>query len=165
LKALNLPDEDAMNAITPAQEAEAETVKALYQDLLSAWNERTAAGYAALFEEDGMVVGFDGSVMNGRSGIENELNRIFADHITSTFIWKIRGVRFMTPDTAILKAVAGMRQRGQEDINPAASSIQTLVAVLGAHGWRIALFQNTPAQFHGRPDLSESLTEELRLLL
>jgi hypothetical protein len=44
LKALNLPDEDAMNAITPAQEAEAETVKALYQDLLSAWNERTAAG-------------------------------------------------------------------------------------------------------------------------
>jgi uncharacterized protein (TIGR02246 family) len=112
-----------------------------------------------------MVVRFDGSVMNGRSGIENELNRIFADHITSTFIWKICGVRFMTHDMAILKALAGMRQRGQKDINPAASSIQTLVAVLGAHGWRIALFQNTPAQFHGRPDLSESLTEELRLLL
>ena len=28
--------------------------------------------------------------------------------------------------------------------------------------WRISLFQNTPAQFHGRPDLVERLTRELR---
>ncbi len=36
-----------------------------------------------------------------------------------------------------------------------------------AHGWVgcIALFQNTPAQFYGRPDLSEQLTAELRGLL
>lgn len=34
-------------------------------------------------------------------------------------------------------------------------------------GWnrRSALFQNTPAQFHGRPELVEALTEELRQLL
>ena len=32
-------------------------------------------------------------------------------------------------------------------------------------GWRIALYQNTPAQFHGRPELSRALTEELRQLL
>ena len=28
--------------------------------------------------------------------------------------------------------------------------------------WRIALFQNTPAQFHGRPEAAEALTDELR---
>jgi len=28
----------------------------------------------------------------------------------------------------------------------------------------IALFQNTPAQFHGRPELAQQLTEELRQL-
>ncbi|TMB75962.1 MAG: DUF4440 domain-containing protein, partial [Chloroflexi bacterium] len=27
------------------------------------------------------------------------------------------------------------------------------------------LFQNTPAQFHGRPELVQQLTEELRQLL
>jgi hypothetical protein len=31
--------------------------------------------------------------------------------------------------------------------------------------WRIALFQNTPAQFHGRPELVQQLTEQLRQLL
>jgi len=28
--------------------------------------------------------------------------------------------------------------------------------------WRIKLFQNTPAQFHGRPELVEQMTDELR---
>jgi hypothetical protein len=31
------------------------------------------------------------------------------------------------------------------------------------HGqWRIVLFQNTPAQFHGRPSLVEEMTRELQ---
>ncbi|MGZ4033139.1 MAG: SgcJ/EcaC family oxidoreductase, partial [Tumebacillaceae bacterium] len=31
--------------------------------------------------------------------------------------------------------------------------------------WQIALFQNTPAQFHGRPELVEQMTAELRELI
>jgi hypothetical protein len=54
---------------------------------------------------------------------------------------------------------------GQTDINPAVNTIQTLVAVKRDGTWRIALFQNTPAQFHGRPELVQQLTEELRQLL
>jgi hypothetical protein len=44
-------------------------------------------------------------------------------------------------------------------------AIQTLVAAKRDGKRRVALFQNTPAQFHGRPELVESLTEELRQLL
>jgi hypothetical protein len=51
---------------------------------------------------------------------------------------------------------------GASDINPAVNAIQSLVAVKLAPGWRIALFHNTPAAFHGRPDLAETLTEENR---
>jgi hypothetical protein len=40
-----------------------------------------------------------------------------------------------------------------------------LVAVRGDDRWRIAVYQNTPAAFRGRPDLSQALTEELRRLL
>jgi hypothetical protein len=32
-------------------------------------------------------------------------------------------------------------------------------------GWSVALFQTTPAQFHGLPELSEALTAELSALL
>jgi hypothetical protein len=54
---------------------------------------------------------------------------------------------------------------GQSDINPAVNALQTLVVVLRADEWRIALLQNTPAQFHGRPEMAEALTRELRELL
>jgi hypothetical protein len=53
---------------------------------------------------------------------------------------------------------------GQSDINPEVNAVQTLVSVKQQNKWSIALFQNTPAAFHSRPELSERLTEELRQL-
>jgi hypothetical protein len=47
-------------------------------------------------------------------------------------------------------------------LNPAANAVQTMVAERDGGGWRIVLFQNTPAQFHGRPELAERLTAELQ---
>jgi hypothetical protein len=54
---------------------------------------------------------------------------------------------------------------GESDINPEVNAVQTLVAVKQQNKWIIALFQNTPAAFHVRPELSERLTEELRQAL
>jgi len=54
---------------------------------------------------------------------------------------------------------------GKSDLNPAVNAVQTLVAARQDSRWRIAVFQNTPAAFHGRPELSERLTEELRQVL
>jgi hypothetical protein len=54
---------------------------------------------------------------------------------------------------------------GQADINPAVNAMQTMVAVSRVGEWRIALLQNTPAQFHGRPEMAEALSRELRELL
>lgn len=53
---------------------------------------------------------------------------------------------------------------GKTDINAAVNAIQTLAAKRHDGEWRIASLQNTPAQFHGRPELVEQLTEELRRL-
>jgi uncharacterized protein (TIGR02246 family) len=147
------------------QKAEETEVRALYKQLLDSWNKRNAADFAALFEEDGNQIGFDGSQVNGRSEIESHLSGIFAEHKTAEYVGKVREVRFLTPDVAILRAVVGMVPYGQTDINPATNTIQSLVAVKQDGHWRIALFQNTPAQFHGRPELSAQLTEELRRLL
>jgi len=140
-------------------------VSALYQDLLDSWNRRAAGDFAALFAEDSHVIGFDGSQMKGRAEIGSVLGQIFADHVTSAYVGKIRDVRFLAPEVAILSAVAGMVPPGQKDLNPAVNTIQTLVAARQAGQWRIVHYQNTPAQLHGRPDLSEALTAELRELL
>lgn len=142
-----------------------EAIGRLYTDLLAAWNRRDAAAYAALFAPDAHVVGFDGSLMDGPEAIEAELTRIFAHHQTAPYIGKLRDVRLLTPDTGLLRAIAGMIPPGQTDLNPAVNTIQSLVAVRHAGTWRIALYQNTPAQFHGRPELVQQMTDELRALL
>jgi uncharacterized protein (TIGR02246 family) len=149
----------------PSNPSDETTVSALYQKLLDSWNRRDAAGFAALYDENSDVVGFDGSQMFGRAEIEATLSQIFADHMTATYVSKIRGVRFLAPEVAVLRAVVGMIPPGKKDLNPDANAIQTLVATKQEGQWRIAVFQNTPAQFHGRPELVEALTEELRQLL
>jgi len=148
-----------------AQSRDATDIGALYQQLLDSWNKRNAATYAALFAEDASVIGFDGSQMNGRAEIETQIGQIFANHPTSRYIGKIREVRLLAPDAAILRAVVGMVPPGQSDIKPDVNAIQSLVATKDAGHWRIALFQNTPARFDGRPELAQQLTDELRELL
>jgi uncharacterized protein (TIGR02246 family) len=145
-----------------APSADELAVRALYRRLLDGWNERSAAAFAAPFAEDGEAIGFDGSQHTGRAGIAADMRRILADHPTAAYVAKVRGVYPLAPAAAILRAVAGLVPPGQADLNPATNALQTLVAARRDGRWQIVLFQNTPAQFHGRPELARALTEELR---
>ena len=140
-------------------------IRALYQQLLESWNRRDAAAYASLFETEATIIGFDGSPMYGSSEVEATIRQIFTDHITAAYIGKVRSVRFLRSDIAVLHAIVGMVPPGRRDLNPAVNALQTLVTTRADGQWRIAWFQNTPAQFHGRPEASEALSEELRQLL
>ena len=62
----------------------------------------------------------------------------------------------------MLSAVAGMVLPGESDLNPDRNAVQTLIAVKRNHEWRVAVYQNTPAQYHGREEKAKSLTDELR---
>jgi uncharacterized protein (TIGR02246 family) len=129
---------------------------------LASWNARQAAEFAATFTDDAEVIGFDGSQMTGRAEIEAMLKGIFADHETGAYVGIIRSVRFLSPDVALLRAVSGVVPAGQDDLNPALNAQQALIAIKHDGAWRIVLYQNTPAQFHGRPDLVQRLNDELR---
>lgn len=146
--------------------ADDHALRELYQAWLDCWNRRDAGAYAALFTKDATVIGFDGSPMNGRAEVEATLRQIFTDHQTAVYVGKVRATRLLSATVATVWAVAGMVPPGKAEINPAVNAMQTLVAVRedGA-GWRIALAQVTPAQFHGRPELAAALTEELSQLL
>lgn len=151
--------------MTSPQTPDEAPIAPLYHQLLDAWNRRDAGAFAALFDEEGTSIGFDGSTMSGRAEIAATLGQIFADHVTATYVAKIRAIHSLAPDVALLRAVVGMVPPGKADINPAVNALQTIVAVRRGDTWRIALLQNTPAQFHGRPEMAEALTHELRELL
>ena len=146
----------------PADDAE---IRDLYRRMLDGWNRRSAEAMAAPFAEDAEIIGFDGSQMIGRPEIISTLHSIFADHQTATYVSIVRSVRVLGRDAAILRAAVGMAPRGQSELNSAVNAWQTVVAARRNAAWQIVLLQNTPAQFHGRPDLAQQFTDELRELL
>lgn len=136
-------------------------VRALYQQLLEAWNQRRAAQMAELFLDDGVVIGFDGSQMRGASAVNDEMRQIFADHRPARYVGIVRTVAFLKPEVAVVHAVAGMVLPGTRGIKRENNAVQILTAVQREGQWRIAVYQNTPARFDGRPKLAAELTAEL----
>jgi uncharacterized protein (TIGR02246 family) len=68
----------------------------------------------------------------------------------------------VTDDVAVMVAVGGTVMTGQSDIEPDRNSIHTLVAVKHGNKWRFTAFQNTRAQFIGRP--AERLIKESKYI-
>ncbi len=145
--------------------ADEDRVLDLYKELLNQWNEKQGQGMANLFTDDGSLVGFDGSQVNTLKEIEAHLTPIFAQYPTARFIHIVREVRQLAADTAMVRANVGMVPRGYSDINPAVNAVQTMIAVKKGGDWKVAMFQNTPAAYHGRPEEAEKLTTELRAVL
>ncbi len=139
----------------------------LYRDIIAAWNGRDAARMAAQFADDGNLVGFDGSQVDTRRAIQAHLEPVFADHPTAAYVSIVREVRLLDPSVAIVRAIAGMVPPGQDDFKPELTTVHTLVATRGGgtsaeRRWRAAVFQGTPAAWHGRPQDLERALDELR---
>jgi uncharacterized protein (TIGR02246 family) len=142
-----------------------DAVVALYRRVLTAWNAARAEDFAAPFADDGEVVGFDGSSHAGRDEIADAMRRIFVDHQTGTYAGMVKSVRPLGlggARAAVVRAVAGLVPAGASDLEPKLNSQQALIVEERDGAWRVVLYQNTPAQFHGRPDLARALTDELR---
>ena len=134
----------------------------LYSQLLEAWDKRNARNYALLFASDATLIGFDGSQVNDQLQIGAHVSEVFTHHQTPRYVGIVREVRSIATDVALLRANAGLIPPGKDDIDPALNAVQSLLSVKKGGSWKIALFQNTPAQFHMQPEQSKALTEELR---
>jgi uncharacterized protein (TIGR02246 family) len=154
----NLPG-DSMASFQTSSDDE---IRQRYFELLRSWKEQDAKRFASLFADDGSLVGFDGTAVNGKTNITEHLSQIFADHRTAEYVTVIREVRWLAKSIALLRAAVGMIPPGMTELNPAANAIQSVVFIQEDKSWKIALFHNTPAAFHGRPEEVEQLTQELR---
>jgi uncharacterized protein (TIGR02246 family) len=138
------------------------TVEELYANLMEAWNKRDAKAFEELFILDGDMVGFDGTQVHGQGSIREHLAKVFEDHPTNPYVYRITGVTQISTEVAIVRAIAGMIPPGATDPDPKLHAIHRLTAVHRGGAYRVALFQNTPAQLHGRPQEVEQMTADLR---
>src|ERR687897_809299 len=146
--------------------ADETAIRALYQQLMDGWNAGSGEAFASSFEEDGDLVGFDGTHFKGRQEIA-----LFHQHLFDVFlkgsrlVGKVRNLHFLTSDVAVMHAVGGTVMAGQTHLEPERNSVQTLVAVKRNGKWSLTAFQNTRATYIGRPEETHKLTEELQVLL
>ena len=139
------------------------TIRDLYQQTIDGWHAGNGDAFAAPYTEDSDFIGFDGTYMKGRQEIASFHQMLFDKFVKgSRLIGKIRSIRFVTEDVAIMIAVGGTVMAGQSDIDPDRNSVHTLVAVKHDVKWYFTAFQNSRAQYIGRPEESRALTEELR---
>jgi uncharacterized protein (TIGR02246 family) len=133
------PEEAAAN-----DSAEEAAVRALYQQLMDGWNQGSGDAFAAVFTEDGDLIGFDGTHFKGRQEIAPFHQRLFDKWLKgSRLVGEVKDVRFLSPDVALMHAVGGTVMRGKSEPSPERDSIQTLLATRQDGEWRLAAFQNT----------------------
>ncbi len=110
-----------------------------------AWNQHNARAYAALFAEDGDVVNVVAWWWKGRTEIESNLTRMFANIFReSTLTFTQVDVRFLTPDIAIAHARWTMTgARMPPGLPEPREGLQTLTVQKRNGEWLIAAFHNT----------------------
>src|SRR5919108_5820281 len=125
-------------------------IRKLYQQMIDGWNAGNGDAFAAPYTDDSDYIGFDGTYMKGRQEIASFHQMLFDKFLGgSRLIGKIRSIRFVTVDVAIMIAVGGTVMAGQSDIEPERNSIHTLVSVKRDRRWQFTAFQNSRAQFIG----------------
>lgn len=137
-------------------------IQNLYDQFIKSWNEQNADGMAKDMSSDVHMFGYDGSEMHGPEDVRKTIGEIFKQYPTGIFVTITKDIKFLNDKTAVLRASAGIVPRGGDDINPNVNAHQTLVAVKENGQWKIALLQNTPAQFHMNPEKKDEMSAELR---
>ncbi len=126
--------------MNPADEA---AVRGLYRELMDGWNRGSGDAFAAAFTEDGDLVAFDGTHFEGREEIAPFHQELFDKWLKGTrLVGRVKSVRFLSPDLALMHAVGGTVMRGKSEPAPERDSIQTLVAIRQGGEWRLAALDN-----------------------
>src|SRR4028119_67598 len=129
--------------------ADERAVRDLFEKLLEDWARGDGEAYGSRSTEDADYVAFDGTRTKGREEISSSHQRLFDKFMKGTRLTgRIEGIEFPVPAVALVHATGGTLMRGKTKSSPERDSIQTLVAVKRAGGWRFAALHTPPARPH-----------------
>jgi uncharacterized protein (TIGR02246 family) len=119
-------------------------VKAVLTRMIDAFNAADFSAVASTYTANGTMIVGDGTQHTGRAAIE----RFFVDMRTSLptytrFHARITGVRFVTPDVAVLLSEGGFMIPGETDVAPERFGLQSVIAVREGGSWSAVLVQRT----------------------
>jgi uncharacterized protein (TIGR02246 family) len=118
---------------------------------MAGWNAGSAAAFAAPFAEECDFIPFDGVRLRGRDELVRAHEPLFETHLRGTrLVGEVTGVRFLSPDVALLHARGGTIPRDRTQPAAERDSVQTLVAARQDGTWRLVAFQNTRVRPIGR---------------
>jgi len=133
------------------KDAEPDAVESKLQSLvrrvLAAWERGDGRALAAEFADDGDVVFFEGSCLQGRAQIEAVMQHLFETTLRGTrCLAQVKALRFVTPEVALIQTLGGVVFPKETVIPVERCSIQTFVAVRIRGTWSVASFQNMRMQ-------------------
>lgn len=143
-------------------------IQNLYQTKLRGWNLGNDEIFSGVYTDDADFIGFDGTYLKGKQKIASFHQMLFDRFLKgSKIVGKIKCIRFLTADVAVVVAIGGTIESGRSKINPDRNSIHTMVAVKKDSRnsrWYFTAFQNTRAKYIGQPEKTEELTKEVEEL-
>jgi uncharacterized protein (TIGR02246 family) len=141
-------------------------IRLLYTRLMNGWNLGSGEAFAAPFDDDADLVAFDGTHFKGREQIALFHQEAFNMFLKGTrLVGKVRSVKFLSQEIAVMHTVGGTIMAGKTDIEPERNSVQTIVVAKRGGKWSMVAFQNTRATYVIPTGQGGGLTEELRKLL
>lgn len=126
---------------------EIEAIELLFIQTAKAWNEGNSRRYASFFSEDCDYVTFDGRHVRGNAGNEAFHDKLFTGFLKgSKLVGRIKAIRFINPDVAIVHQTGGVQLRFQKQFPKTRLSINTNVLVREQGIWKISAFHNCRIQ-------------------
>lgn len=127
--------------------ADVQALRDLFHHLMEAWDRGDGQAFAASFTEDADYINVTGAYLQGRQAIAAGHQQIFETFYRGSRLEGfIKSIRFLSDDIALVHLHGRPQMPGQPTTAPEAYSIQTLVAIREADGWRGTAFQNTLIQ-------------------
>jgi len=119
-------------------------LQSLLRRVLAAWERGDGRALAAEFADDGDIVFFEGSCLQGRPQIEAVMQHLFETTLRGTrYLAQVKALRFVTPEVALMQTLGGVVFPEETIIPVERCSIQTFVIVRIRGTWSVASFQNT----------------------
>jgi uncharacterized protein (TIGR02246 family) len=132
---------------TTDRSADEKALHDLFQEIKDGWNQGDGQAYAASFTEDADYIVWNGTYLKGRQAIAAGHQQLFETRFQGSRLEGfIKHIRFLSDDIVLVHLHGRPQIPGQKVPAPEQYSIQTLVGIRQADGWRFTSFQNTLIQ-------------------